>query len=210
MKKDARNAIHVGIQHAKNQCSCVIDTGARFNSMKIYTKTGDLGDTGLFSGKRVSKSEYSIEANGALDEATSYIGWAREQIRDEGVRNLLTQIQHDLYEIMGYLAGAKLESEVYEKKTHTLETKIDEMTAILPPLTRFILPQGGELATRLHIARTSIRSAERSVVRYVKEKSKYTDITSQKNDLVMVKYLNRLSDLFFTLARQSAQDEKVT
>jgi cob(I)alamin adenosyltransferase len=181
--------------------------------MKIYTKTGDLGETGVIAGKRISKSELIIEANGALDEATSYIGWAREQVEEDGVRLLMSEIQHDLYEIMGYLAGAKIDAAIFEDKISSFEKEMDRMTAKLPALKRFILPQGGEATTRLHIARTIIRSAERRVVRYVKEKSKYHEGISAKafqGDLLMIKYLNRLSDLFFTLARKYAQVEKVT
>ncbi len=181
--------------------------------MKIYTKTGDLGETGVIAGKRISKSELIIEANGALDEATSYIGWAREQVEEDGVRLLMSEIQHDLYEIMGYLAGAKIDAAIFEDKICSFEKEMDRMTAKLPALKRFILPQGGEATTRLHIARTIIRSAERRVVRYVKEKSKYHEGISAKafqGDLLMIKYLNRLSDLFFTLARKYAQVEKVT
>jgi len=181
--------------------------------MKIYTKTGDLGETGVIAGKRISKSELVIEANGALDEATSYIGWAREQVEEDGVRLLMSEIQHDLYEIMGYLAGAKIDAVIFEDKISAFEKEMDRMTAKLPALKRFILPQGGEATTRLHIARTMIRSAERRVVRYVKEKSKYHEGLSAKafqGDLLMIKYLNRLSDLFFTLARKYAQVEKVT
>jgi len=181
--------------------------------MKIYTKTGDLGETGVIAGKRISKSELVIEANGALDEASSYIGWAREQVEEDGIRLLMSEIQHDLYEIMGYLAGAKIDAVIFEDKISAFEKEMDRMTAKLPALKRFILPQGGEATTRLHIARTMIRSAERRVVRYVKEKSKYHEGLSAKafqGDLLMIKYLNRLSDLFFTLARKYAQVEKVT
>lgn len=181
--------------------------------MKIYTKTGDLGETGVLAGKRISKSELVIEANGALDEASSYIGWAREQVEEDGVRLLMSEVQHDLYEIMGYLAGAKIDGAIFEDKINAFEKEMDRMTAKLPALKRFILPQGGEATTRLHIARTVIRSAERRVVRYVKEKSKYHEgipAKSFQGDLLMIKYLNRLSDLFFTLARKYAQIEKVT
>lgn len=180
---------------------------------KIYTKTGDLGDTGVFTGRRVAKSEAVIKANGALDEATSFIGWAREQVDDEKVRELLAHVQHDLYEIMGYLAGAVLKMDSLVKRVDTLEKHIDAITAKLPALTRFILPQGGESSTRLHIARAEVRSAERQVVGYIREKAKHyspKDKDAPKADMVVMKYLNRLSDLLFTVARSSAQAEKVT
>lgn len=178
--------------------------------MKIYTKTGDLGETGVFTGKRVPKSELVIEANGALDEATSFIGWAREQVEDEKARDMLSQVQHDLYGIMGYLAGAPLDAKKYEAKITQFEKQIDVMTEALAPLKRFVLPQGSEATTRLHIARTIVRSAERRVVRYVREKTKYAESKANPNDLLMIKYLNRLSDFFFTLSRKYAQNEKTT
>ncbi|MEI6327542.1 MAG: cob(I)yrinic acid a,c-diamide adenosyltransferase [Candidatus Roizmanbacteria bacterium] len=181
--------------------------------MKIYTKTGDLGETGVIAGKRISKSELIIEANGALDEASSYIGWAREQIEDDRIRMFMSGLQHDLYQIMGYLAGADIDLAVFERKITAFEKEMDQMAAKLPALNRFILPQGSEATTRLHIARTIIRSAERRVVRYIKGKPKSPEHVPEKayhSDLIMIKYLNRLSDLFFTLARTYAQVEKVT
>lgn len=179
--------------------------------MKIYTKTGDLGETGVLSGQRIAKSELVIEANGALDEATSFIGWAREVVEADHERDLLSDIQHDLYEVMGYLAGAPFRDDHLAKRVVVFEKMIDRVMTKLPPLTKFILPQGGETTTRLHIARTIVRSAERRVVRYVKDKAKYYTAgdKGKKNDLLMIQYLNRLSDLLFTLARQCAQVEKI-
>ena len=181
--------------------------------MRLYTKTGDTGETGLLSGKRVLKSELQIEANGALDEASSFIGWTREEVEDDSVRRLLQTIQQDIYEIMGFVAGAKLSSEKVTKKTKKLETTIDKVSAMLPPLTRFIIPQGGETSTRFHIARTIVRSAERRLVRYVYEKYKYHAgdiVRSKSTDFQAIQFLNRLSDLCFAYARKYAQVEKTT
>lgn len=181
--------------------------------MKIYTKTGDAGETSIIEGKRIPKSELLIEANGALDEASSFVGWARETIEDDKARTLLSNVQHDLYEIMGFLAGAAIPTKDLEKRIVVFEQYIDRQSAKLPPLHRFILPQGGEASTRLHIARTMVRSAERRVVRFVREKLKYSQKavkTGETPELLMIRYLNRLSDVFFTLARTFAQVEKTT
>ncbi len=180
---------------------------------KLYTKTGDTGETGLLSGKRVLKSELQIEANGALDEASSFLGWVREEVEDDSVRKLLQTIQHDLYEIMGFVAGTELLATVVASKTKKIESTIDKVSKTLPPLTRFIIPQGGETSTRFHIARTTVRSAERRLVRYVYEKYKYhrEEIIHSKNtDFQVIQYLNRLSDLCFAFARKYAQVEKTT
>lgn len=182
-------------------------------TMKIYTKTGDAGETSIIEGKRIPKSELLIEANGALDEATSFIGWAREMVEDDKIRSLLSVVQHDLYEIMGFLAGATIPTKDLEKRVLVFEEHIDKQSAKLPPLHRFILPQGGEAATRLHIARTIVRSAERRVVRFVREKVKYSQKsakTGESPELLMIKYLNRLSDLLFVWSRKLAQVEKTT
>ena len=181
--------------------------------MKLYTKTGDKGETSLLTGKRILKSELQIEANGALDEASSFLGWAREVVEEDSVRKLLLTIQQDLYSIMGFIAGTPLASTLLASKTKKLETIIDRVTAGLPPLTRFILPQGGETATRLHIARTMVRSAERRFVRFVSEKYKYhvgTIVHDKTPDFQVIQYLNRLSDVCFVLARKYAQVEKTT
>lgn len=181
--------------------------------VKLYTKTGDSGITGLFSGKRVLKSELQIEANGALDEASSIIGWARETIEDDTTRKLLQNIQQDIYEVMGFVAGASLSFSEVAKKTKKIETAIDSVSKSLPPLTRFIIPQGGETSTRLHIARTIVRSAERRFVGYVYEKYKYNEsevVQSKNTDFQVIQYLNRLSDLCFAYARKFAQVEKTT
>ena len=181
--------------------------------VKIYTKTGDAGETSIIEGKRIPKSELLIEANGALDEASSFIGWAREMLEDDKVRMLLSTVQHDLYEIMGFLAGAAIPTKDLEKRVSIFEQYIDKQSTKLPPLHRFILPQGGEAATRLHIARTIVRSAERRVVRFVREKLKYNHKvvkSGESAEFLMIRYLNRLSDVLFTLARKFAQVEKTT
>ncbi|CAN5151247.1 cob(I)yrinic acid a,c-diamide adenosyltransferase [soil metagenome] len=172
--------------------------------MKIYTKTGDRGTTALFGGKRVSKYDPQIEASGALDEATSFIGSAISAMSDPSDKDFLSSIQHDLYAIMGYLAGAPFKKKEIETKTHQFEKKIDEIDKSLPPLTRFILPQGSEVASRIHISRAIIRSAERRVVAYISTKDQNDQDTS------ILQYLNRLSDLFFMLARKYSEKDVLT
>ncbi|MFO0703426.1 MAG: cob(I)yrinic acid a,c-diamide adenosyltransferase [Patescibacteria group bacterium] len=181
--------------------------------MKLYTKTGDKGETSLLGGRRVLKSELQIEANGGLDEASSYLGWTREVVEEDRARNILQTVQQDLYEVMGYIAGSKLSAQDLAKKTNQIELVIDKVSKTLPPLTQFIIPQGGEVATRFHIARTVVRSAERRFVKFVYEKYKYhtEEVVHEKNtDFQVIQYLNRLSDMCFAYARKFAQVEKVT
>lgn len=173
--------------------------------MSIYTKAGDKGQTALFGGKRVSKADPRVEAYGAIDEATCFIGSAYESLPDDAVKALLTDIQTNLYQIMGYLSGAPVAIVELGHHIQVFEQEIDYLDKSLPKLTRFILPQGSESCSRLHIARAMVRSAERRVVAYVSEKENQTDA-----DLVTIQYLNRLSDLFFMLARKFSNEEKVT
>ena len=110
--------------------------------MAIYTKTGDKGQTSIFGGKRVPKYDPQVEAYGAIDEASSFIGWALEEIHDEQVRKTLTDVQFNLYKIMAYLAGAGMKdgNESISGLITILEQEIDHLDKTLPKLTRFILP----------------------------------------------------------------------
>lgn len=173
--------------------------------MAIYTKTGDRGETALFGGKRVPKYDRQIEAYGTIDEVTSFIGSASESVKDKHVQELFTSIQYNLYKIMAYLSGADLKEEDLQNHTAVFEHEIDHLEKTLPKLTRFILPQGSEQAARIHIARAAIRRAERRVVEFVDSKKKRTSA-----DAVCIQYLNRLSDLFFMLARKFTPEEKIT
>jgi cob(I)alamin adenosyltransferase len=174
--------------------------------MPIYTKTGDKGQTSIFGGKRVPKYDPQVEAYGGIDEATCFIGWALEEIHDEVVRTTLTDVQYNLYKIMAYLAGAELKEKAQIVEfISLLEKEIDQFEKTLPKLTRFILPQGSEATSRLHISRSMIRSAERRVIYFVSQKEESCD-----EDEIIVKFLNRLSDWFFMVARKYSQDEKVT
>lgn len=168
--------------------------------MKIYTKAGDDGRTGLFHGPRVAKDDCRIEAYGSVDELSSVIGVARGEGIPSEIDVVLVQIQQDLFDLGAELAtpdpdrhGTRLVT-----STHTawVETTIDRFEDELPPLTQFILPGGCRSATLLHHARTVCRRAERRIVSLQRE-------TSISAELVI--YLNRIGDLLFVLARWANQ-----
>lgn len=173
--------------------------------MSIVTKTGDSGETGLFGGARIKKSDPQVEAYGAIDEATCFIGFAYESVSNPDVQKLLTDIQFHLYLIMGYLSGADLDKQKVKKHLGIVEREIRDIEDVLPKLTRFILPQGSEEASRLQIARAMVRSAERRTVGFVATKA-----SPSPDDKLIIQYLNRLSDLFFTLARLYSEHERLT
>jgi len=166
---------------------------------KIYTKTGDKGDTGLFGGGRVPKYSTRIEAYGTVDELNSFIGLAVAEVLDNDIKTLLGKIQNELFTVGSSLAAPdtgkeknKLIPEVSEAFIKDAESAIDKFEEKLEPLKNFILPGGSKGAALLHVCRTVCRRAERKVVEL---KSK--EIVSDN----IVIFLNRLSDLFFVLAR---------
>jgi cob(I)alamin adenosyltransferase len=169
-------------------------------SMKIYTRTGDEGETGLFGGGRVPKDHPRVAAYGDVDELNSAIGVARATPPLEDFDPLLESVQRDLFSIGGYLATpdpAKVakaleKAELAEGRVAEFERVMDAADDELPPLRAFVLPAGTPKAATLHLARTVCRRAERSVVHLAHE--------SEVPGLFLV-YLNRLSDLLFTLAR---------
>jgi len=172
--------------------------------MKIYTKTGDDGETGLFGGPRVPKHAPRIEAYGSVDELNAVVGLARSEMLPDEVDTLLESIQHDLFAVGAELAtpdptkhGTRIISESHSAK---LEAAIDQFEGTLPPLQNFILPGGSRGASLLHLARTVCRRAERGLVSLRSSSSE-----SISGDLVV--YLNRLSDLLFVLARAVNQAE---
>ena len=168
--------------------------------MKIYTKTGDAGETGLFGGARVSKASLRVEAYGEVDELNSAIGWARVSSSDGDLDQLLNQIQNDLFEVgaeLGSTAERKQKSAmplIDEAQVLALETAIDRYEEGPPPLTSFVLPGGSEQAARFHLARCICRRAERSIVALAADDSVRGEV---------LRYINRLSDLLFTLARHT-------
>ncbi len=165
--------------------------------MKIYTKTGDDGTTGLFGGERVSKDAVRIESYGTVDELNSAVGIVRCHNSDSKIDLMLHQIQNDLFNL-----GADLATPVSVKSDHivrmelkdaeALEKWIDELDADLPALTNFILPGGTPAASYLHLARNVCRRAERLAVKLAHE---------EKIGQAVLIYLNRLSDLMFVMAR---------
>jgi len=168
--------------------------------MKIYTKTGDSGDTGLFGGGRVPKDDVRVEAYGDVDELNAVLGVARAAAPMPRIDELLLGIQRDLFSIGALLATPDREkmeqhlakASLDESRIAELERAIDGCEADLEPLKVFILPGGGDKAAALHFARTVCRRAERRVITLRR--------TAAIPDLVVV-YLNRLSDLLFMLAR---------
>ena len=157
--------------------------------MKIYTRTGDQGQTSLFGGARVAKNDARIEAYGTVDELSSFIGVARASSVPAEVDAELQRVQRDLFDIGARLAspGSSRFPGVDAERIGALERAIDAMESELPPLTGFILPGGSLGASQLHVARTVCRRAERCVVGL--------------QDDATVTYLNRLSDYLFVAAR---------
>lgn len=165
--------------------------------MSIYTKTGDKGITSLFGGQRVLKSDLQVNAYGTIDELTSFIGLAEPKLKNKD-KKILLEVQKDLYKIMGVLSGAKINLKFLTNKIRVFEYEIDRLEKSFPKLTRFILPTGTETSSWFQVLRAVCRRAERVVVRYYSSKSATNRFN---NETIILKYLNRLSDLFFMLAR---------
>ena len=175
--------------------------------MKIYTKTGDKGDTGLIDGSRISKSDLRIIAYGVVDEANSHIGLIisnleRNSIFDD-VKKILLNVQQDLFVLGAELANPNTLKDdnmlVKREMISTIEKYIDKFESELAPLSNFILPGGSIESSLLHICRTVVRRAETSAVALAKE---------QKINQEILTYLNRTSDLFFVLARVTNKRQK--
>ena len=171
--------------------------------MKIYTKTGDGGKTSLFGGARVSKSEIHIETAGTIDELTSHLGYVAEFVEKEELKALIHSIQEELYLIMAVIAGMDKPIAELETSIQSFEQKIDDITSQLPELHSFIMPGGGQAAALFHISRAVCRRAERSLVRLSEASEKSADLA------IPTKYLNRLSDLLFILARFHSEGEEI-
>ena len=164
--------------------------------MKIYTKTGDDGSTGLIGGARVPKSDLSIQCLGSIDELNAGIGWAAV-VAPPALLGLLRPVQNELFVIGSHLASPPGKRAAHLPPlvpglSHRLEAEIDAAESRLPPLQQFILPGGGEPAARLHLARAVCRRAERHVV----ELAHHQPVSE-----VTLTYLNRLSDWLFVHAR---------
>jgi cob(I)alamin adenosyltransferase len=172
--------------------------------MTIYTRTGDGGTSVTYGGKRFSKSSPQFEAEGTLDELSSFIGLITNKKIDSDDKKLLAQIQKDLYLIMAYISGKKDTIKNIDDKVKKFEQEIDAIQTKLPKLNQFIVPDGTKTAAWFHILRTVCRRSERSVVRY------FETLEIGNCELKILSYLNRLSDLFFVLARKYSQGKEKT
>lgn len=176
--------------------------------MKIYTKTGDKGETGLIGGTRVSKADVRIDAYGTVDELNSWIGLIRAGQINEHQQNILAQVQDRLFVIGSHLAADPEKSrmqlpDLTQADVDVLESEMDQMNLTLPELRAFVLPGGNQLAAYGHLARTVCRRAERLVVALHQ---------LSPVEMVLIVYLNRLSDYLFTLSRKfclDAGDEEI-
>ena len=173
-------------------------------AFRIYTKTGDQGETGLFGGKRLPKSHIRIDAYGTVDELNSYLGLVRDYSESETTRNLLKAIQDRLFTIGSNLASDPDKKmavpDIKPEDISLLEKEMDRMNESLPELRNFILPGGHPAVSFCHIARCVCRRAERLVVALAQQEWVAP---------VIVPYLNRLSDYLFLLARQIAFQQGV-
>jgi cob(I)alamin adenosyltransferase len=169
--------------------------------VKIYTKTGDTGQTGLIDGSRVSKDDARVASYGEVDELSATLGVARAHAGDTAMRDLLHGVQKDLFALGAQLADPqarigtrKRKAAVTPAHVEALERAIDERERDLPALQAFVLPGGAPVAAFLHLARTVCRRAERAAVALSRRESV---------DPLVIAYLNRLSDLLFVLAREA-------
>jgi cob(I)alamin adenosyltransferase len=180
------------------------------HQLKIYTRTGDTGETSLFGGKRVKKDDQRVEAYGAVDETNAFIGFARAAIFEgsSGSREVLNYIdsvlepvQNKLFAIGAVLAGSNDDGySVKNSELDLLEKAIDKMDEEVQPIKAFILPYGTDLCSKLHMARVTCRRAERRIV----------TLSAKENvDPNLIAYMNRLSDFLFTLARYANKAQGV-
>lgn len=182
-------------------------------AFKIYTKTGDKGETSLFGGARVPKSHVRVEAYGTVDELNSYIGLLTDLITTPQYKTVLKEIQDRLFTIGSILATEPSKQmktpDLKNEDIQLLENEIDMMDAELPPLKNFILPGGHSTVSFCNIARTVCRRAERLVINLVlleKEEGQPINPHNELGQALSIQYLNRLSDYLFILGRKIAKD----
>jgi len=170
-------------------------------AFKIYTKTGDKGQTSLYGGRRLPKSHIRIDAYGTIDELNSHIGLIRDQLTDDSLRDLLKNIQDRLFTIGANLASDPEKEmkvpDILMSDVELLEKAIDEMNQTLPALKNFILPGGHTTVSYCHIARCVCRRAERIIVALQQ--------VEPVEEIVLI-YINRLSDYLFVLGRKLSMD----
>ncbi len=169
-------------------------------AFKIYTKTGDKGETSLFGGKRLPKHHIRIESYGTVDELNSFIGVVRDHLGDDSLKKELEVIQNRLFTIGANLASdpdKQMDTpDILESDISLLEQSMDDMDEQLPPLKNFILPGGHPAVSYCHVARCVCRRAERMVVALAE---------NEPVAEILIRYLNRLSDYLFMLARRIGQ-----
>ena len=159
---------------------------------KVTTRTGDKGQTGLGNGERVSKNSLRVNAMGCVDKLNSIIGWARVEANKQSDKPL-GEIQQDLFNLGGELAIPDVQINLLkDARIEWLDSNIDEINALLPPLNEFVLPGGTEFTARVHIARSECRDAERAIIAL--SENEYVPSNHKK-------YINRLSDFLFVLSR---------
>ena len=173
------------------------------NITKVYTKRGDKGETDLLGGSSARKDSLKVEAYGCIDETSSFIGLARYYTKNKVIKERLKEIQNKLLVLGGFLASddkgkEMMKDQIKEEDIKLLEGYIDEYNQKLSPLTHFILPGDDEVAAHFHVARTVVRRAERRIVSLA---------TQEDLNPLIQKYVNRLSDLMFVLARYSEEVE---
>lgn len=173
--------------------------------MKIYTKTGDNGTTGLIGGTRLSKAHIRIDAYGTVDELNSYIGLLGDQPVNEHRKSLLKEIQDRLFTMGSHLAAdpkqtKKILPDLIEEDITLLEKEMDKMDESLEPMRYFILPGGHPSVSFAHVARTVCRRAERTVIQLHEQ---------EEVEEIVIRYLNRLSDYIFVLCRMMAKELNV-
>lgn len=175
-------------------------------AFRIYTKTGDRGETALFGGRRVPKSHLRVDAYGTVDELNSFIGLLRDSVSNDEVRDLLATTQHRLFTLGAHLASDPAKHpptpDLLPDDVVMLENAMDEMDERLPPLKNFILPGGHPTVSVCHLCRTVCRRAERLCVALAQ--------SGEPVDELALQYLNRLSDYFFVLARFLAKELEAT
>lgn len=165
--------------------------------MKIYTKTGDNGETSLVGGKRIAKDHIKIDAYGTVDELNAWIGVLHDKVEEEKVKHQLNRVQNQLFVLGSHLASepgkkSSFIPEIDKTLIKDLETWMDEMSAQCPELKNFILPSGSELISFCHVARAVCRRAERVIIALAR-------VENVENDIIII--FNRLSDYLFVLAR---------
>jgi cob(I)alamin adenosyltransferase len=165
--------------------------------MKIYTKTGDNGTTGLYGGTRVSKSDERLELYGTVDELLSHVGLIHDLIDEINVKQFLVKLQAELFCIGSYIAASPEKSKLRLPELHSdyvadMERQMDEWGEIIPPLKHFILPGGHSTSSQIHIVRTLCRKLERKCVGF--------EEGFEEQDQIII-FLNRFSDYLFVLAR---------